>query len=332
MDIRNRKELKEFAAQRLDHTREDKKLVLIYAAVVIGLSILVTVVNHVLGLQIDQTGGLSNMGTRTVLSALQTMLPVVQSLVVMCVQLGYVAAMLRIARGQYVSVKTLRLGFDRFWVLLRYTLLQNLIFTGLGFSCLYIAIMVFAMTPLSRPIMELLTPLVSQTTLLDSTLTIPDALYDQLMNAMLPVFLLWSLLFGIVGIPVFYRLRMTSYVLIDKPGMGALAAMQESKRMMRKNAVNLFKLDLSIWWYYAATIVASVVCYGDVILVNLGVELPFSADVAFYVFYALYWVAQFAIFYFLRNPLEVTYALAYDSLRPKEQDNGGVVLGNIFQM
>ena len=38
------------------------------------------------------------------------------------------------------------------------------------------------------------------------------------------------------------------------------------------------------------------------------------------------------IFYFLRNQAETTYALAYDSIRPKEQPGSGVVLGNIFQM
>ena len=41
---------------------------------------------------------------------------------------------------------------------------------------------------------------------------------------------------------------------------------------------------------------------------------------------------QFSIFYFLRNRVEVTYALAYDSLRPKEPEDKSVVLGNIFQM
>ena len=134
MNIQNPKELQSFAFSRLENRGESRKIAAIYAAVVIGLSLLSSVLNYVLRLRIDQSGGLSNMGLRTVLSTVQAMLPMVQSLVVMCVELGYLAAMLRIARGQYTSVNAFRLGFDRFWVLLRYTILQGLILMGIGFS------------------------------------------------------------------------------------------------------------------------------------------------------------------------------------------------------
>ena len=333
MNIQNRKELQSFAFSRLENREESKKIVAIYAAVVIGLSLLSSVLNYVLSLRIDQTGGLSNMGLRSMLSTLQTMLPMVQSLVVMCVELGYLAAMLRIARGQYTSVNAFRLGFDRFWVLLRYTIMQGFILMGIGFASMYFGIMVFMMTPLSDSVTELLMSLMTQTSLLDSTITIPDALYDQLMLELLPAFAICGIIFCVAGVPVLYRLRMTPYVIIDKPALGAMAAMRESKKMMRRNAMNLFKLDLHLWWFYLASLLASVVCYGDMILPMLGVELPFSSDVGFFLFYGLYWVLQFAIFYYLRNGVEVTYALAYDSIRPQEKpQDGGVVLGNIFQM
>ena len=332
MDIRNRKELKNFASARLSNAQISKKIVVIYAVIVIGLSMLTSIINHVLGLRIDQSGGLSNLGTRSVLSALQNMLPLVQSAIVMCIELGYLAAMLRIARGQYVSPNTLRLGFDRLWVLVRYTILETMIFSGLGFSSLYLGIMIFMITPLSAPVTELLMPLVSQTSLLDSSVVIPDAVYNQLMQSLLPAFLICGLIFCAVGIPLMYRLRMSRYVIIDKPAIGAIAAMRESKKMMHRNALSLFKLDLSLWPFYAATVLASIVCYGDLIALNLGMALPFSEDVGFFLFYGIYWVLQFAIFYFLRNKVEVAYALAYDAIRPREEQNNGVVLGNIFQM
>ena len=41
---------------------------------------------------------------------------------------------------------------------------------------------------------------------------------------------------------------------------------------------------------------------------------------------------QFAAYYFLRNRMEVTYALFYDGVKPEEKQETGVVLGNIFQM
>lgn len=332
MDIRNQKELISFARQRLEAAPRSRTIAAIFVSVVIGLSLLSALVDYVLGLQIDQSGGLSNMGTRSILSALQTMLPLVQSAIVMCIELGYMAAMLRVARGQYVSPQTLRLGFDRFWVLLRWTILQNLIFMGMGFASVYFGVMIFMLTPLSQPVMELLVPLVSQSTLLDPSVMVPDSLYDPLMSAMAPAFLICGVIYLIAVLPVMYRLRMGSYVIIDKPALGAFAAMGESRKMTHRRCMSLFKLDLHLWWYYAAGLAASVICYGDQLLPLVGIELPFSSEVSFFLFYALYWALEFLIFYFLRNQVEVAYALAYDSLRPKEQPQGGVVLGNIFQM
>jgi hypothetical protein len=43
-------------------------------------------------------------------------------------------------------------------------------------------------------------------------------------------------------------------------------------------------------------------------------------------------VASFCVHYFLRNRAEVSYALAYDAVKPEEKQSGGVVLGNIFEM
>ena len=114
--------------------------------------------------------------------------------------------------------------------------------------------------------------------------------------------------------------------------MGALMALRESKKMMRGNRLQLLKLDLSLWWYYLATAAATVVCYGDVLLPMLGVQLPVSETVSFFGFYALYLAVSFMILFFLRNRVEVTYALAYDAVKPEEKQDNGVVLGNIFQM
>jgi len=60
--------------------------------------------------------------------------------------------------------------------------------------------------------------------------------------------------------------------------------------------------------------------------------LPVSADVAYFGFYAVSLVLELAAYTFLRNRIEVTYALAYDAVKPKERKDNTVVLGNIFQM
>ena len=248
----------------------------------------------------------------------------------MCLTLGYLATMLRIARGQYASPNGMRLGFERFWVLLRCTLLKGLIFGGAAAASLYVAMMIYMMTPLSNAAVDILMPLVKNATA--SGIALDDATYAQLMRATAPAMVIFGVLFLALSAPLFYRYRMADYLIIDRPAAGALAALRDSRMMTKGNRWNLFRLDLSMWWYYAAVLASAAVAYGDQLLPALGVTFPLSDMAAYFVFLGVYLAVVFVIYYFLRNRVEVTYALAYDSLRPREPENNGAVLGNIFQM
>ena len=332
MDIRNTKEIKAAALRRLTDAGQAKRIAAIYAGVTLGLSALVTVLSMVLDGMMSGAGGLSGIGQRTILSSVQSVLPIISALIAMCVELGYQAAMLRVARGQYTSPQTLRLGFDRFWVLLRCALLEGLIFSGIAFGGIYLATMLFVFTPFSERAVELMTPVLQNVTLLSPEMVLDEGLYDQLMQAMIPAFVLCAIVVGAAAIPVLYRLRMARFVIIDKPGMGAMAALRESRRMMKGNCLKLLKLDVSLWPYYAGCVLAGILCYGDMLLPMVGVKLPMRDTVSYYVFFVLYLAAQFAVYYFLRNPAETAYAIAYDSIRPREPKTEGAVLGNIFNM
>ena len=330
MDIRNTSEIKGAALRRLTDAGQAKRVAAIYAGVTLGLSALVTILGLVLDGMMSGAGGLSGMGRRTVLSSAQSVLPVVSALIAMCVELGYQAAMLRVARGQYTSPQTLRLGFDRFWVLLRCVLLEGLILFGITFGGIYLATMLFMFTPFSHRVMELMTPVLENVTLLSPEMVLDEGLYSQLMQAMIPAFVLCAIVVAAAAIPVLYRLRMARFVIIDKPGIGAMAALRESRKMMKGNCLKLLKLDVGLWPYYVGCVLASLLCYGDMLLPMAGVNLPMSDTVSYYVFFVLYLAAQFAVYYYLRNPAETAYAIAYDSIRPKEPRAEGVALGNIF--
>jgi predicted transposase YdaD len=51
------------------------------------------------------------------------------------------------------------------------------------------------------------------------------------------------------------------------------------------------------------------------ILTALGILMPFSDDVAFFLFYLAATAAQVVLLYFCSNKVEVTYAKFYDALR-----------------
>lgn len=217
-------------------------------------------------------------------------------------------------------------------MLLRCTILQGLIFLGIAMGSTYLATTIFIFTPLSRRAIEIMTPYVNQVSALNPQPVLDDALASQLLPAMTPVLWIFLVVFAIFAIPVSLRYRMADYVIIDRPGTGALAALRESRDMMRYNYLSLIKLDLHLWWYYAALIGSTLLCYGDSLLPLLGIQLPLSQDAAYYLFFALYLAVQFAIYYFLCNRVETCYALAYETIRPVEEQTGGAVLGNIFQM
>lgn len=332
MDIRNIRFMKTTASRRLTDAPHQKKIALIYAGITVASAALVTLFNYCLDLRIEQTGGLSNMGTRSFLSTLRTMLPLALSVFLMCLDVGYIAAMLRVSRGLYTSPNTLRAGFERFWVLLRYTVLQSFLFMGVMFVSGYIGVQIFLLTPLSREAMGILTPLVTESAMVDPTIMLDDTTYTQLMDSILPALVIVGVVYLILCIPLMYQYRMTYYVLLDKPGMSAWGAMKESYKMMRRNRFKLFLVDLSFWWYHGLCFLASVLCYGDSLLPMMGITLPFSGTVSYFVFYGLFLAAEFGIYYWLRNRVEVTYALAYEAVKPEEPKNEGIVLGNIFQM
>ena len=330
MDICNTSEIKAAALRRLTDAGQAKRIAAIYAGVTLGLSALVTILGLVLEAMMSGATGLGGMGRRTILSSVQSMLPWVVGLITMCVELGYQAAMLRVARGQYASPQTLRLGFDRFWVLLRCILLEGVILSAIAFGGIYIATMLFMLTPFSGRVMEVLSPVLENVTLLSPEMVLDEALYDQLMQAMIPAFVMCAIVVAAAAIPVLYRLRMARFVIIDKPGIGALAALRESRKMMKGNCLRLAKLDISLWPYYIGCVFASLLCYGDVLLPMMGMRFPWSDMVSYYLFFALYLAVQFAVYYFLKNQAEVAYSIAYDSIRPKEPKTEGVALGSIF--
>ena len=221
MDIRNTRQLKDFSAGRLANAREGQKIILYFSLITIAVSAVATVVSYILSQQIAKTGGLGSMGVRSALTTAQMLLPIVQAVFLMCLELGYLSTMLRIARGQYASPNGMRLGFDRFWVLLRCTLLKGLIFGGVAMASMYVAIAIYMMTPLSNSVVDILMPLVKNAG--TSGILLDDATYAQLMDAMMPAAVLSGVLSLALAAPVFYRYRMANYLIIDRPATGALA-------------------------------------------------------------------------------------------------------------
>lgn len=329
--IQNR-ELKQQARERLEACPQEKKIGLLYGGSLFVISVVYLLADLLISRLTPQTGGLSTIGTRSFMSALSGILPVVTSLLSMCLGFGYMGGMVRISRGQYASPNALRTGFERFWPLLRLTFFKGLITLGFSMGAFYLATVIFTLSPFSNRLVQALEPMVSGGSLLsEGTLELTDGVIDAVNASMLPLMAIFLIVAAVFVVPLLYRLRMTDYVLYDHPEAGALYAIRESKKMMRFHRLSIFKLDLSFWWFYLAMAVSYGLNYVPLFLSISGISLPMGTDALSILFFLLSCATEFVVIYFLRSRMEVTCALAYNELKPKEHSTGAV-LGNIFQM
>lgn len=314
--------MKEAADTALCRSPNQKKLVLIWASVSIAFPLLVTICNFILNSQIAETGGLSGIGLRSTLSTIQSTLSIISSLLIPFWTLGYTAAVLRFSRNESADVTTLLEGFRLFGPAFRAILLKAVICIAVSIAVFSVSVQILSLTALVEPVFQLFDQ--HQDMLLSGVLE--DDVANAITRAIMPVFLISCCFCFAVLIPILYRLRLTEFCLLDADHRSGVLAVRESRRMMRGNCMNLFKLDLSFWWYYLAQVLLTFLCYGDAILPIFGVTLPFSEDAAFFIFYIAAMLAQLALLYLYSNKVQTTYAVFYQALRnPPETENTLVI-------
>lgn len=292
------------------------KLALIHSAASVGLLILIAVLNFVLNRQIESTGGLSDIGSRSFLQTLQTLLQLANTILLPFWEMGLLFAMLSIGRGQTANPASLAKGFQHFGPILRGKLLQYALLMGFAFVGAYIGMFAFTMTPASASLYELAADYM-EAGIIDYAQIMAD---EAFLSAAV-----WAVPFMLIGmlaamLPAYYRLRLMDYVLLDQPEKGAFFAFRMSKVLMQGRRWDLFKLDMSFWWFYLLEGLVSLICYGDILLPMLGVELGMSQDMAFFLFYIAALLCQLGLYSWKKPYLLTTYAAFYDYLLPSEKE------------
>lgn len=302
--------LRRQAAQKLESFPNRGKLALLFACAFAGLALAAGIISMILDGQIAGTGGLGGMQLRSILSTAQAMLNIALFVFVPFWNLGHTSIALKWGRGEAAAEKDLLNGFRRFGPALRLMLLRMAVYFALSFAVIQVSSTLFALTPWAEPFYRQ----IETSGLLDSMTQLDKAAVEAMIPVMIPYWILAGALYLLALIPVTYRLRMAELRIMDEPKCGALMALLQSNRMMKGHCVTLFKVDLQFWWYYLATVLIPVLCYGDVLLPAVGVELPFDSTVSFFLFYVLAQLAQILLYWRCRNLVECTYACAYDAL------------------
>ena len=292
---------------------DPKKLTVIHSGAALLLSLVVFVLSFLLSSGIDSTGGLSGIGTRSLLELGQALLSIVSYICLPFWEIGFFAAAIGFARRESVNPRTLTTGFSRFGPVLRMYLLQALLYMAVVLACMNIASMIFAMTPFSAPLMELLLPMMEQSATVDPTQITPDMALE-ILQAAIPMYVIFLILFLGLCIPISYRLRMAPFAIMDDAPR-ARAALSASNRMMKGNCFALFRQDLRFWWYYAGLLLLTVLSVTDVLLALMGVALPVDGTVISFVIYILYLSLSLGYSWLCKAEVQTAYAHCYLAMK-----------------
>lgn len=318
MNIRTLKEQSRAALKAAAYS--PKKLFFLYGAVSLGLGLVIALLDMALANSIAGTGGLAGMQTRAVLTTAQSVLQLASAIVLPFWQFGLVYGCLRLIRQERADLRVLPEGFRRFGPILRLLLMKGIFFMAAVMACSYASSIIFMLTPLSRGLTEQMMPIIesADTAALEAMLS-DEAAIMQLLPSMGGFFVIFGILACVLCIPLAYRMSMTDFVVMDEGGWGGLRAIRESFRLTRGSCMQLFRLDLSFWWFYGLSLFAAVLFSMDGLLTLAGVTLPVSAQTAYWVCYGVYIVAQLALLTLAAPKVQTTYAAAYEALKAKEQ-------------
>ena len=310
-------ELRSRANHSLNTAQNPKKVIAVHTGIILLASLLLAFVDYLLEQQIGSTGGLSGISKRSALETAQSVLYLARSVALPFWQMGYIYYTLKVAQGADAGIPSLCEGFFRFGAVLRLKLLMAGILLLVMFASSYIASTVFMLTPWSQPLMDILM------SSMNSTLD-PEALmqtYESIsLSVITPMMVIYAITLIILLIPVYYRYRMADLWLMDHPGCRALAALHNSRKMMRGNCVAVFKIDLHFWWFFVLDLLVSLVNYADLLFEQLGIPLPIDANIAFLLSLAVYLILQMGLYLWKQNEVSVTYAHLYEALKPREND------------
>ena len=298
-----------------------RKLVLIHSGLLAGLYLLALALQYGLSQASGGAGGLAGLGTQAMLETAQVVLTFGVQILSPFWEAGLVLAALMLFRRQNPGPKSLLSGFFRFGPVLRLLILEAVIYFAVVLVAAQVGSFLYMFSPSSQQLMELTDQLAqagSDAAMQEILQSLDEATMKAMLMDMLPYMLIPAL---VMILPLSYRLRLAQYVVMDEQRVGAFYALSQSLRLTRKRCLQLLRLDLQLWWYYVLQVVVLAVCYGDMLLPLLGVQLEMSEHAASLVFYAVGLALQLGLHWWKMPQVMTAYAGFYDRLCPKREEN-----------
>ena len=314
MAILNTRELKYRGAAVADRFRpETGKLVLLYCGVMALLGLGSNGLNLYLNSQISQTGGLGGLGMRSMLQTIQSVLNYVNMFFGPFWSAGFLLAVLGMVRGSAPRADDLTGGFRRFGRIFSGMIFQLMVTILLVVGAANVASILFSMTPTGMRFAELMQQLASDPGFITGDINLELIPLEELLQGLSWLLGLTMVLFLPFYIRISYSFRMATYLMVERP-IGGFQAHFESIRLMRGHKWQIFKLDLSYWWYYVLGLLIAAVGYLDVILGLAGVVVPVNEMVLFFGTLAAYFVLLTGLYLWKKCEVDAAYVLAFEQI------------------
>lgn len=317
--------LKMDAAQSLQRENYPvRKLTAIHTGAALGLSLVLSLVSFLLGKYADTAGGLSAMGMQTVIGTVQMLLPLLTMILNPFWEAGYQHTALNYVRWQKVEPENLLEGFRRWKPILISGLMVALLYFGRMFIAAFISGQLVMFTPAAAPIYAAADQIQA-----NPYMDIYALLGDALVPFMLTYMAIFALAFAALALPVYYRYRMVPYAILSNPQMGAMEALFTSRKITFHRRRELFRLDLHFWWFYGLCLLSGVLCYGDLLLPLVGVQLPVEPEAASWGFLLISMVVQLLVYLWAKPTVESVWAMAFETMTGNDASaDGGIVEQN----
>lgn len=290
-----------------------KRLALISAGVVVAANVLLLLLHSLINNMMVDAVGIASLGKRSAMITAQNILQLVVAVLSPFWTYGFYRVAMDLARKETPQTDTLLSGFRCFLPLLRLMLLEWLIAMGMTIAASWAATMTFMMTPWATDIIEDISPALAEA----EKLTDPAAMAElmepvlmEMLQKLWPMYLLVVVAVCVLLIPWLYRLRLAPYHILDGETR-ARTAMRQSRYEMHGNCLAMFRLDLRWWWYYGLLILAAVPLY---IYDFIG-----GGQTTLWVIVLLSYSVQLVVQWQLLPRVQTSYALAYDTLKRKDE-------------
>ena len=306
----NRKAVKKLAVKQTSDGASWKEIFL-FTLVRLAVLVVLLILNQVLDQGISGTGGLSGMGRRSVLETIRTVLQYANMFLAPFWDIGILYWAISRARGRETRFSTFAEGFRRFGPVFRLLLIQGLVLGTIYFICIFASSILFAFSPLAFPLMKFMLPYMEDPAAMEAVM-VDTEFISQMLQYMWPVYIILALLLIPAVMPLYYRFRMATYIVMDKPHTGAVYALIRSFQITKQQFKSLFLLDLSYWWYFALEIFAGLLSCLFLLLPIMGIPTA-DPNTLILISYLAGYLVQLSAHTLFRGRVETAYALVYNA-------------------